>query len=211
MTILHVKLKGGKGSGNHGHSGRPGMVGGSGGGGRPTTVPGVIADWYKPPKMDSQTVDTLDAAGPGDAAYMASQLGYDVEWSAFQRDNQRWTMGAEQDAKYDVEAWIDNNPNIRALTLYDDYSASTAKLAMAGDAHPSFKEWLDTPQVLWRGGGRSEPFMSFARSKRVAEDASGGDNPWWIEARPSQWYASGLTGAGEVYMHSDAIESVGGY
>jgi len=53
MTItLYVKVKGGPGSGNYGHSGRPGMVGGSGG-----TTGGTIAN------LNTATRQELESAG----------------------------------------------------------------------------------------------------------------------------------------------------
>jgi len=210
FTHKSIQFMGGEHSGHHGHAGRPGSVGGSAPSGSvPSASPGTLASWYKPPKLNEGLVDSLGSMDIGDASYAAEQLGYDVEWNAYNKDVQRWNMQADRDAKYEIEGWLQTHPEVRALSLYSDWSASYTKDAIAGKEYPGFKDWLDTPQILYRSGGRSEVFMSFARSKRVAMDATNTNEAWWISASPRQWFASAGTGAGEVWLASDAVETLG--
>ncbi len=202
---LRFTTKGSRDSGNFGHEGRPGQVGGS----APSARSGTLAGWYRPPGLDENLVNSLAAEDVGDATYVAEQLGYASEWGAYNRDVQRWTMQADPDAKRDIESWIRTQPQVRALSLYEDWSGEYTKDAIAGKSYPSFQKWLDTPQILYRSGGRSDVFMSFARSKRVAMDATNTDEAWWIRASLRQWFAASGTGAGEVWLASEAIETLG--
>ena len=202
VVVPDKAQKGGPGSGHWGHAGRPGKRGGSvpGRGGQWAsggTRRRMIASWYRAPAHDERLMGELARAGQGDASVMAHEYGYGAEWDRFNRDVQRWTSGADASAKADIAEWL-RFPQIRTLSLYEDWSAS--------GTDSSFDEWMRMPQVLYRGGGTSHPFMSFARSSRVARDASGGEDVWSLEAAPKDWLGSGMTGAGEVWIEPEALE-----
>ena len=210
MTItLLVSVKGGSGSGNWGHAGRPGLVGGSGGtGGGAIIEESSIADWYHPLRIDDALVGKLEELGPWDAAEAAEELGLGVDWYAYEKTVRGWTQAADTNAKYDIESWIVNRPHIRTLALYGDYSSDAMALHLQGKEYPTFKDWLDVPQTVYRGGGRSDVFMSFAKSPRVAHDASGGESIWAVTTTPRHWFAAAGTGAGEIWVETDAITHI---
>ena len=174
---------------------------GSPGDGTGGTSPGVINEDYQPPRLNEALVGDLDALGKWEVHSAAEEMGHGATMRAYSKVNNRWTQGAEQEAKVEIHGWLRDNPTVRTFSLYEDWSNSK------GDQ--SFGKWLDTPEVFWRGGGKSYPFMSFTRSKSAARDASGGEQVWWVKMKPSQLLGSGMTGAGEVYISTRAIASVG--
>jgi hypothetical protein len=157
-----------------------------------------IADWYKPPKLDTHVVDQLEELGQWDAVGAATELGWEVDIRNFMRVNDRWVRGAETEVKEDIYFLLRNNPKVRALTLYEEWSSSGSNLL--------FKDWLEQPKTFYRGGGRSYPFMSFSSSESVAHDASGGEDVWTVTTPPKNLLGGGMTGAGEVYIDTEAIE-----
>ena len=197
-----IRLKGGEHSGHHDHAGRPGSVGGS----APSSSPGTIASWYHAPKIDEGDIEALNRFDIGDVTEAAKEFGWESEWSSYNKDVRRWAQGAEVDAKYDINGWIKNHPQVRALSLYNTWSSDHTKDAIAGKDYPSFQEWLNTPQILYRSGGRSDVFMSFARTREIALDATNATECWWIKTSPRFWLG---TSAGEVWIASDAIETLG--
>ena len=164
-------------------------------------APGTMDEDYRPPRLDEALVGELDEIGKWEVSSAAEELGHSATMKAYTKANNRWTQGAEQEAKHDIHGWLRNDPKVRTLSLYEDWSNSK------GDQ--SFSKWLDTPDVFWRGGGFSSPFMSFTRSKSVAVDASGGQGAWWVKMKPNQLLGSGMTGAGEVYIARGAITAMG--
>jgi hypothetical protein len=208
VKVIVRKTKGGPGSGNWGHSGRPGMVGGSSPKGRSSSAhaqdanTGRIASHYNAPRVDNSMVDKLQELGPWDPTSAANELGVS-SWGAYSRDERRWVSGAESDAKDDIAEWLKHGDGIREVSLYGIWSVDSNK-GKAG----TFEEWLDASQTLYRGGGRSYPFMSFAFNARVAKDASGGAAVWKVITTPRQWLGASQSGAGEVWIESDVFDNI---
>lgn len=189
--------KGGAGSGNFGHAGRPGSRGGSVSSSVGTAQ---LADWYRPPTLDKGLVAKLGSEGKGDTYVMAGELGLESGLRAFDRVNRRWTQGADIESKPEIVGWLRAGTGVRELTLYDAWSS--------GDSELGFEVWLETPQTFYRGGGRSPQFMSFAPSLEVAKDASKAARFFSVSVKPSGLLGSGMTGAGEVYIETEAIEGI---
>jgi len=158
---------------------------------------GEIASYYRGPEIEEQMIDKLQNIGPWESSSAASELGIS-SYNQYLKDVDRWVRGADQSAKEDIQSWL-QDPQIRTLSLYGKWSSDTQH-GYSG----TFKEWLDTPQVLYRGGGRSYPFMSFAQNERVAHDASGGQAVWKTVVAPRNW----LGASGEVWIESEAFESI---
>ena len=76
MTItLLVRVKGGAGSGNYGHAGRPGMVGGSGGFSRTTVPVSVIGGEAYVDEAAAEYVSNFNAAGMETSAACSGHVG----------------------------------------------------------------------------------------------------------------------------------------
>jgi hypothetical protein len=88
-----VKLKGGTGSGHHGHQGRPGKVGGS--------LPGSGILWSDLSKMSDDDKFALINASPVAAVHM-NRKAYDANKKAY--GNKAWNMWIARNVLHDEEA-----------------------------------------------------------------------------------------------------------
>lgn len=181
------------------------FIGGPGAGGGRASSEAVsnaarLNNYYEAPDLDEDLVKQLQEIGPWEPTSAAEELGI-TTWNTFSKDTRRWVQGAEQEAKEDISQWLHQDPQLRTLSLYGIWSSAANK----GD-DSTFEQWLDTPQTLYRGGRISYPFMSFAFNDRVARDASGSQSVWQVTATPRQWLGASQSGAGEVWIETEAFE-----
>lgn len=200
MSLQDVQfaLKGGRGSGDFGHGGRPGKRGGSAGGGKRNFRKVSIASHYRPPNLFSSTIDKLEELGKWEMFSAAEELGVSADLNAFDRVNRKWVQGADSSAKPVIKEMLKNSPDVRELVLYELWSNDSKNI--------SFREWLDTPKDFFRGGGiRSDEFLSFSMSESIARDASGvGKDSTILKITTKPSNLLGGSGAGEVYVDEDA-------
>ena len=163
-----------------------------------------IGKWHDSPPLDEAMVETADAYGanPGEGAFdsLVTEMGADADMQHYRRNLREWTQGADPEAKSNIVGILEMNPAARTASLYHDY--------VGQESEQPFSEWLETPQDYYRGGGDSPDFMSFTPSARAARDASGeGESAvlQHIKMAPKDLLGSGMTGAGEVFISSDAL------
>lgn len=201
-------LKGGKGSGNFGHAGRPGKVGGSG---RGSSGVHYVQNYdVYLPYMDRQLIRKLDEYGPWHVESVLEDMGSNapIGWESYAKDNDRWTKTADHSALDDIEYTLRNNDDVRILSLYQMYSDKYASPDVS--TYPTFSEWLNEPQTFYRFGNVGNYGMTnFAKSLEGARDATNSAkddvyNSLTLMPRALLGYA--MTGIGEVYVDTDMIQ-----
>jgi len=212
MEVDIPAVKGGPGSGHFGHRGRPGKRGGS--------LPGTagsaliaslgddwtgqihtVDDWAPSTPGDPATIEALTAAGPGDTWAMAEELGLDSKLDHFERINRKWVFEEDPDAKYTIRGFLEKNQDLRTVTLYEWYSGQYGSPDV--EHFPAFDAWLETPQLIFRGGDpHEEVFSGWTWNPRTAERFGGVQA---LEITPAQTLGYSLSGEGEIYVDSEFI------
>lgn len=227
MTLFNLfsRLKGGTGSGNFGHGGRPGKHGGSQAGSSLSTHLSKI--YANAPKNDEDVFNeylfgqaktgniTIDDASQLQEAFaLESGPGHSVKPSlpktenitfdkrteetlgSLTKEENRWLMGADPEAKIDIKAFYDNFPearNARLQMLHQHLSPDS-----------SFEDFLEKPITVYRGGRPvyGDSFANFTLSKGTAKSFADkhGSGLFELNIQPKNILGYAPTGATEIFV-----------
>lgn len=226
LNDLMLKLKGGPGSGNHGHSGRPGKRGGSSSSGG-TSLPQHLTEiWENAPKDNEEDfmsylfeqagnkkIDINDASvlqskfqgvsentSPGSPNNeLAFSKEIQSQLTSLDKLEERWLKGADPEAKHEITSFYKDFPDVREARL--------RMLHDKLDPSSSYQNFLDKPITVYRGGRPEygETFSNFTLSKSTAESFADkrGSGLFELKIKPSNILGYAPTGASEIFVQED--------